>query len=335
MPSVWIDVLVRCLRWLVCNFLNYFPHSPQYLWSSPNFCFVGQSVLSRWGHLCHLLWTRAPPQSRGLGRDLKVHLMSRLLAPNPLKSPSLWNWTFWHNCTVPAFLVSNHMMAVMSQVKKKIQYVYMSVFNGFATKNINNFTARTKISINIIKMQVSILRIKNAPFFVFMSCRKSSAEYFPGAFLCHTVTDFSVDSYLWGWTGKLVCSKFRFEISLYFICIPQYFPTIEIKNDFFLRILFQMPWRDVTWDKYTTVCILQWSFWRVSFSEFYISCTHVLYSHSSLPLAKSSQYIFFFLFFFWQVGCSFGQVYFASAGREWKGGVFLPRSQGSLDSGPG
>lgn len=44
---------------------------------------------------------------------------------------------------------------------------------------------------------------------VFMSYRKSSAKYFPGAFLCDAVANISVSSLSWRWTGQFVCCKFR------------------------------------------------------------------------------------------------------------------------------
>lgn len=78
-----------------------------------NFLFLGQSVPSRSAHLCHPLWTLAPPQSQGLGRDLKLHLMCRHPVLNHPKSRSLWNWTSWQSCTVHAFLVSDHKVVVL------------------------------------------------------------------------------------------------------------------------------------------------------------------------------------------------------------------------------
>lgn len=71
----------------------------------------GQSVLSRPALLYHPLWTSAPPQNQGWDWEQKLLQMRRHPVLNYPKSPSLQNWTYWLNCTVPAFLASDHQMA--------------------------------------------------------------------------------------------------------------------------------------------------------------------------------------------------------------------------------
>lgn len=51
---------------------------------------------------------------------------------------------------------------------------------------------------------------------VFMWYRKPGAQHLPGAFLCGAAADVALRSHSQRrWTGKFVCSKFRWEMSLY------------------------------------------------------------------------------------------------------------------------
>lgn len=100
-----------CLSYSITSSLSHFIFAVFY--SNRNFLVIGQNVPSRSALLCRPLWNLALQQSQGLGRDLKLHQISRHLILNHPKSPFPWNWISWQNCTVPAFLVNNHKRSLL------------------------------------------------------------------------------------------------------------------------------------------------------------------------------------------------------------------------------
>lgn len=82
--------------------------------------FAGQNVPSKSLLLSHPLWSPAPQPSQELWLDPKLHQTCKQLVLNHPKSHFLWSWIFWQNCTVPAFQVNVHKVAVVSYLLKKL-----------------------------------------------------------------------------------------------------------------------------------------------------------------------------------------------------------------------
>ncbi len=126
-----------------------------------------------------------------------------------------------------------------------------------------------------------------------------------------------------------VCNLFRFNIKTF-----RFFQWFQLFFILFSDVLERCYLRQVHNCVYFAVKVLENQFqWVVCLSCATVSVIGV-YQHTALHRSSSLLELIpndIFL----QVGCSFGQMHPASAGRERKGGVFLSGSQRPSDSGSG
>ena len=120
----------------------------------------------------------------------------------------------------------------------------------------------------------------------------------------------------------------------YLTNIPKFFlifTTISMTTCFSVCI-YQMFWKGVILDKFTTACTLLWKCWKISLGEYYMSLLGFFsYLITSVNVFKHWSPFLFFL----QPGSALGQMHSAFVGWKWKSCIFLSGPQGATDTGTG